>query len=168
MMTTVEFLDAIKAHHGLASDYKLGMVLELSDSAVGHYRKGRARFDDRTALKVAELLEIEPAYVMACVHAERSLSMGNPELADVWAMVAGKFAKAEKKAMSYARAAAVAAFALFLSVFWGSGPDGGALASPMKTGVVWSASQCNGLCIMLTNPKELHYDSWTLAAASRP
>lgn len=70
MNTTNEFLDAVKAKHGLISDYALCKKLEVSSSRIGHYRKNRSVFDDLLAVKVANLLEIDPLYVIAAVHAE--------------------------------------------------------------------------------------------------
>lgn len=70
--TTVEFLDAVKAKHGLTSDYQLSKLIGCTHSSISHYRGGKSKLDEGTACKVAELLEIEPGYVLACIAAERS------------------------------------------------------------------------------------------------
>lgn len=72
MKTTPEFLDAIKACKGVDSDYAISKLLGCTRSAVSKYRLGRAHFDDPTAMKVADLLGIDPGYVIACAHGERA------------------------------------------------------------------------------------------------
>lgn len=74
MTTTVEFLDAIKARHGLPSDYALAAKLGTTRSCISNYRSRRSHLDDSTAIHVANLLEMEAGYVMACAHAERAKS----------------------------------------------------------------------------------------------
>jgi hypothetical protein len=74
MKTTVEFLDALKAKTGAGSDYRIAKILNVTTSCIGNYRSGRSKFDDKTALKVASILDIEPGVVMAACHAERAKS----------------------------------------------------------------------------------------------
>lgn len=72
MNTTIQLLDSVKIKHGLASDYALAKKLGVSQPAVTKYRVHGQTMDDRACLKVAELLEIDAATVLACVHAERA------------------------------------------------------------------------------------------------
>jgi len=72
MNTTIEFLDAVKTKTGAASDYALAPILGVTRSAVSKYRNGIDYLGDSTAMRVAEILEIEPASVLAAVHAERA------------------------------------------------------------------------------------------------
>lgn len=72
MNGTCEFLDALKARYCLPSDYALAKKLGLTHQTVSKYRLGKDFLGDSTALRVAELLEIDPAIVIASVHAERS------------------------------------------------------------------------------------------------
>ena len=72
MKTTVEFLDAVKNRYHLPSDYALANKLGITRSGVSKFRLGKDKLGDQTALKIAELLEIEPGYVLACIAAERS------------------------------------------------------------------------------------------------
>jgi hypothetical protein len=72
MNTTIEFLDAVKAKRGLASDYALANYLGESHQRISNYRVKRSFLDDSMAVKVAEALEIDPLYVIASVHAERA------------------------------------------------------------------------------------------------
>lgn len=72
MKTTIEFLDAVKAKHGVASDYALAPILGVTRSAMSKYRQKKDFLGDSTAIRVAELLEIDPLIVVASVHFERS------------------------------------------------------------------------------------------------
>jgi transcriptional regulator with XRE-family HTH domain len=89
MKTTVEFLDAVSAKLGGASDYAIAKELGVTRSAVSRYRNGHGGFDDETAMKVARVLDIDPGAVVTAAHAERSKS---PELRRVWASLADRFA----------------------------------------------------------------------------
>lgn len=72
MRTTTEFLDAVKCLKELNSDYSLAPVLGITRSQVSRFRNGKDFLGDSTAIKIAELLEIDPAFVIACAHAERA------------------------------------------------------------------------------------------------
>lgn len=74
MNTTLDFLDAVKAKHGIPSDYALAPVLGVTRSAVSKYRNKLDYLSDEKALLVANLLEINSGIVLAAVHAERSKS----------------------------------------------------------------------------------------------
>lgn len=81
MQTTSDFLDAVKAKRGLASDYALAKLLGITTSGVSAYRTKRTFLGDSQAIHVAELLEMDPAIILAAVHAERAKT--EPEKA-VW------------------------------------------------------------------------------------
>lgn len=70
--TTADFLNELKAKHGLKSNYALAKFLDQTDTAVARWAHGKGTFSDETALKISELLNYDPAYVMACMAAERS------------------------------------------------------------------------------------------------
>lgn len=88
MHTTIELMDALRVRYGLTSDYQLAHFLGVERQAVSHYRTGRTLGDD-TAIKVAELLGMDWAYVIACVHAERAQ---RDETKNLWAGLAKKLA----------------------------------------------------------------------------
>ncbi|WP_444632783.1 DUF3693 domain-containing protein [Cupriavidus oxalaticus] len=89
MKTTLEFLEAVRAKLGGASDYAIAKELNITRSAVSRYRNGLGGFDDETAVKVARVLDIDPAAVVTAAHAERTK---NPELRQIWASLADRFA----------------------------------------------------------------------------
>lgn len=84
MKTTIEFLDALKASQNLPSDYALAPVLGVTRSQVSKWRVGKDYLGDSTAIRVAELLDLHPGYVMACCHAERAKKA---EEKAAWALV---------------------------------------------------------------------------------
>ena len=89
MLTTVEFLEMLQAKLGHCSSYRLSVVLETSHQALANYQKGIRPMDDRIALKVASLLDLSPAYVLACAHAEREKDSA---VIAAWAALANQFA----------------------------------------------------------------------------
>ena len=92
MESTKQFLERLRARLGGASecsDYRLAKVLEVSHVTIhGYLKKGRS-MDDKVALNLAKQLNIEPAYVVACCHAERSTSAESLKL---WTEIAARFA----------------------------------------------------------------------------
>lgn len=84
-MRTVDYLDAIKARHNLSSDYQLWKLTGWSKATISAYRNKPQYFSDEHALLVAELLDLDPAEVLADVYAERTK---NSEVRAVWARVA--------------------------------------------------------------------------------
>lgn len=83
--TTIEFLNAIKAKYEITSNYGLARKLDQTDTDIARWMKGKNTLGDEAALKVAEHLDLDPAYVLACVHAERAKS--EPEKA-IWQRMA--------------------------------------------------------------------------------
>jgi len=72
MKTTKDFIELLKAKHGLKSNYAVAKFLNQTDTAVARWAHGKNSFSDETAMQFADLLDLDPAYVVACVHAERA------------------------------------------------------------------------------------------------
>lgn len=72
METTNELLDQVKARHGLKSDYALAAKLGMTRSLISAYRTNKRMLGDEAAMRVAELLAIDPAYVFASMEAQRT------------------------------------------------------------------------------------------------
>lgn len=89
MKTTSDFLDDLRARHGLASDNKLALHMGWDRQQLRRYRNGKHTFDDATAIKVAAQLGIEPDHIMACMAAQRAKS---PESRTAWERIAAKVA----------------------------------------------------------------------------
>lgn len=119
MQTTVDFLDALARHWGGVTDYRIAKNLGLRTSAVSQYRTGVRTFDDAMARRVAEVLGLDPAYVLACVHAERDRDEGTRQ---VWARIAARFAPAAAAVLVTVGLAAPSPADAALSVGQVSGP----------------------------------------------
>lgn len=77
METTKQFYERAKAVAGAKSDYEFAKTLGLTRAAVSKYVTGKSSFDDEVAEQIAGILGLEPGYVMACAHAERSKDTTN-------------------------------------------------------------------------------------------
>jgi len=81
MKTTVEFLDEVKAAHGLTSDYQLSKHLVCTRGAISSYRMGKSYLDEEMACKIANDLGLDSGYVLACIASERAKK---PEVKAAW------------------------------------------------------------------------------------
>lgn len=70
MRKSADFLDALQ-HLKSWNDFRISKELGISTAAVSQWRTGKRSLSPAMAVRVAELLEIEPEYVLACMHAER-------------------------------------------------------------------------------------------------
>lgn len=71
MDTTQTLMQRCKAELRIESDYALAKALETSTAAVSRYRTGERQMDNWTALKVANILGLEPMEVIAISELER-------------------------------------------------------------------------------------------------
>ncbi|WP_186193353.1 helix-turn-helix domain-containing protein [Burkholderia gladioli] len=81
MKITVDYLDALRVELNLPSDYAAAKALGVTPSTVSKYRLGRSVFDEKVAIRVAELLQIEPIEVIAACKAE---SAPDEHIRSVW------------------------------------------------------------------------------------
>lgn len=72
METTRELLDQVKARYELPSDYALAKKLGMSRERISKYRTTGGALGADAALKVAQLLDLDAGYVLACMEAERT------------------------------------------------------------------------------------------------
>lgn len=70
MRKSADFLIALHEVKGW-NDSEISRQLGISSAAVSQWRTGKRALSPAMAVRVAELLEIEPEYVLACMHAER-------------------------------------------------------------------------------------------------
>ncbi|NUO87677.1 MAG: hypothetical protein HOQ37_16410 [Cupriavidus sp.] len=89
MKTTLEYLDAVKVKLDLPSDYALAKALCVTRGGVSSYRTGRSYLDDLTAVRVAEILGLNPMEVIAAANLERSK---NEDARLVWSGLFDRFA----------------------------------------------------------------------------
>ncbi|WP_080492206.1 helix-turn-helix domain-containing protein [Burkholderia ubonensis] len=87
MKTTVQYLDALKKRLDLPSDYAAAKVLGVTRQAVSKYRNGQSVFDEATAIRAAELLDLDPLEVISACKAE---SAPDARVRRVWENAWGK------------------------------------------------------------------------------
>lgn len=85
MQNTAQFLDALRAKLDLPSDGRLADKLGMHRQHISRYRTLEGTFDDEKSYLVAEILEIDPAYVIACMHHQRAKE---PKIKAVWERMA--------------------------------------------------------------------------------
>jgi hypothetical protein len=73
-MKSADFLDAVKARHGLSTDYQLGKFLRWPQARVSMYRTGKRELDDAACVQIAAALDVPAPYVLACIAAQRAKS----------------------------------------------------------------------------------------------
>jgi hypothetical protein len=88
-MKTIDYLKQAKRRLGIESDYALAPHLGLTRSGMSRLSNGKTTMSDETALKMAAIIGIQPAIVLADMHAEREK---NPELQAVWRNLVDKLA----------------------------------------------------------------------------
>lgn len=71
-MKATDVIEQIKAKHRLPSDYAVAKLLEISTTTISHYRNRGSNMDVATAFKAAELLEVDPALLIAEMELKRA------------------------------------------------------------------------------------------------
>lgn len=134
METTLDFVKRAQKKLGITSAYGIAKRLGVTQSSAHKWFHQGGSFDETTTLEVAEILGENPAYMMACIRAERAK---NQEVRTIWENMA-------KLAKEAAGAAHSIVFAMLLGLGLSAGND--AQASE-KTG---SAISCNSELIGCT------------------
>lgn len=70
MNKTAEFLDKCKEKLNISSTYALAKYFDIDETALRNYYAGRRIPDEFSCFKIAEILEIDPAYVIAQIKSE--------------------------------------------------------------------------------------------------
>lgn len=81
MKTTVQYLNEAKERLGITSDNALAKHLKIARSAISQYQHGHRIIDDYAAVRIAEILGINPMDVIATANYEREKA---PERKDFW------------------------------------------------------------------------------------
>lgn len=115
MLTVQELIEAAKGAQGIPSNYRLARVLGVTELTVANWKHGRKAPDDGAALRLADMAGLDPAQVLAAVHAARAT---DPTIAAAWASIAARLQQA---------GAAVLTVILSVAVSWH--PDAQARAS---------------------------------------
>lgn len=87
-MKTCDYLDQVMRVKGITSDYALAKALGITRQTISGYRNKNTSLHDDVAIRLAELLDIEPGIVLIDMHAERSKTA---EIRSVWERVSAGF-----------------------------------------------------------------------------
>jgi len=88
MFKTTELLDMLKAAYNLPSDYALAKKIGYTRAGISKLRNNKSFFNDKDAINIAELLELNTIQVVASCNIERAIKHNEPELENFWKKVA--------------------------------------------------------------------------------
>lgn len=88
--STVDLLEAMKELHGWESDGEIARRLKVPQPTISSWRVGTRTPGDDHALKIAEVLDISPALVMAIAAGERARGK---ETQKIWRKLAEQLAR---------------------------------------------------------------------------
>jgi len=71
-MKAFEWVDRVKKHHGIESDYAAAKLLGLTKSTISIYRSRGSTLDENASISVASALGLPPAGVVLDQTAERT------------------------------------------------------------------------------------------------
>lgn len=71
-MHAPEIIEQIKKAHGCNSDYAVAKLLGVQQSTLSHYRNRGGNMDVATAFRAAELLDMDPALLIAEMELKRA------------------------------------------------------------------------------------------------
>lgn len=74
MTTSVEWLDMAKNRLKISTKYKLAKQIGCTLTSISNIYSGKSTMGDEIALKVAHLLDADPAIVVISCHLERAKS----------------------------------------------------------------------------------------------
>lgn len=89
IMTPIDLVERLQAHYGGVSVYRVAKNLELKNPRVLNWAHGKSCPTPKEAVRIAEILGIDPAFVVASMEAQRQ---SEPDLAEVWHTIAEKVA----------------------------------------------------------------------------
>lgn len=98
MNTTIALLLAVKTRSGITSDYALSKILGVTQATISNYQHQKTFLDEKTALRVAELLEISPSFVLAVVQSERAKCT---KAREAWLKIAEHFSPTRQELAPY-------------------------------------------------------------------
>jgi DNA-binding transcriptional regulator YdaS (Cro superfamily) len=83
-MDCKSYLAAISERHHVRSDYMLAKLLHVSRVSVSQYQTGISVPSPLTCYRIADLLQIDPARVVADLEFEKAMRAGKADQAQVW------------------------------------------------------------------------------------
>ena len=72
MKSSLEIVEAVRAKLGGVSYYQVAKALGVRDSYIYNIKSGRDSLGKKSAMKAAEILDCEPAYLISITNMERA------------------------------------------------------------------------------------------------
>ena len=67
MESTKQLFERLRARNNGCSDYRLAQIMDVPQTYIIRWTQQGKTMDEKYATKVAEKLDIDPAYVFACI-----------------------------------------------------------------------------------------------------
>lgn len=110
METMNDFVALIRKRNPGMRDADLARMLRITRQAISQMKSGRSKhFSDETAYNIAEVLGLDPAYVLLCLAAERS---GDERVKHTWQRINRFFKHTAGRAAAIALVTSLSFFAL--------------------------------------------------------
>lgn len=89
MKTPGEYLDMLRSRYTLKSDSQAAALIGITRASASRYRLGEDSFNDATARRVAELLDLDPVEIVISAHYHRARL---PEDRAIWSAALDRLA----------------------------------------------------------------------------
>ena len=93
MKTTKNFYDEICETYEVSSAYAVAKIVDVKPNTALRWKKNASTFDEDISVRVAKLLDYDPAYVLACMAAQKS---EEKESYSYWTKIAGMLESGKK------------------------------------------------------------------------
>ncbi len=80
MLTTMDILQRLQEANENCTKYRVSKILGVTTATVSRWSHGKNTMDDTKAFQAAQMLGLDPKYVVACVNAERNKGKENYEV----------------------------------------------------------------------------------------
>lgn len=89
-MSIIFLIEKLKTAYNLPSDYAAAKKLGITKQSISKIRNNDSTFDDKTSFTIAELLNMNPAQVVALMNLERAKKQNKQELISFWSNYANR------------------------------------------------------------------------------
>lgn len=84
MYNSIELIDMVKGRYRLPSDYAAAKKIGVTTSSISKIRIGRGEFGVDAAVKIAELLDLEPLKVIGCIRIQQAQKRHDKDAMQMW------------------------------------------------------------------------------------
>lgn len=99
-MNTIDYIAAVKARRGIASDYAFAKHMKISRSYVSAMQSGKEVMSNKLARDFARELDMHPGIVLLDAERERAERGGDVEMRNLWKEIFEGFLTLSRRANS--------------------------------------------------------------------